>query len=98
MNDHYSWLDKNLPEIFEGLGLDTRDCESLIVAHGDKCYSAERVFQQNGIHFYHGCAMYLLTRVPPYCHEVRDTPNGWVDPFQWIVKNKNKFLKHFPAV
>lgn len=71
MEDHYGWLEENLPVIFQSLGLNTELCSSLITAHRDKCDSAKSLFEQHGIHFYHGCAMYLLGRVEPYCSEVR---------------------------
>lgn len=94
--NHYEWLEVNLPLLFENLGLKATNCTPLIQAHGDKCYTSDVLFERNGILFHEGVAMYLLTHVSPYDKEVRATDNGWVDPFQWIVNNKDRFMKHMP--
>lgn len=77
--NHYEWLEKWLPTIASNLGIK----ESLlgaIVAEGDKCYSKEDTWKALGIPFPHGVAMYILSKTFPWSKEVRNTPDGWVDP------------------
>lgn len=95
---HYKWLDVHLPTFFKKVGLDPASCSGLITANGDKCYSKEGFFIANGIHFYHGVAIYLLTSMNPFANEVRQTEQGWVDPFQWIIDNKDRFIPLLPEV
>jgi len=93
--NHYDYLDKNLKEFFKKCGLSNFDqsCyKGIISAHGDKAYGYRDIFEKNGINFYHGVAIYLLTYCNPYAKEVRDTKDGWVPVEDWIVKNKDKFL------
>lgn len=78
------------------MGVDKSWATSLVTAHGDKCYSVESVFKLNGLTFSQGAAIYILTHVYPFSDEVRDTENGWVDPFEWIIRNKDRFLKYLP--
>lgn len=94
--NHYKWLEKHLPQFFENLGLNVPYAQSLIQSHGDKCYTQDYIFEKNGIPFHQGVAIYLLTHVSPYDKEVRQTDHGWVDPFQWIIENKERFLPHMP--
>lgn len=95
---HYEWLEKNLPAFLEKNGFNPEYASSLIQAHGDKCYSVETYFKRNGLHFYHGVAMYLLLSFEPYASQVRQTENGWVDPFEWIVENKDRFAHMLPEI
>lgn len=91
-SSHYDYLEKNFEEILKSLGISERSPSSLIQSHGDKCYGAEEIFKRAGLTFNQGSAIYLLTHVSPYCLEVRETEDGWVDPFEWIVRNKDRFL------
>jgi hypothetical protein len=92
--NHYKWLEKHFPDFIEKLlgGDAALHCKGLIGAHGDKCYSYKERFQNHGIPFPHGVTMYLLCRLSPYSSEVRDTENGWVDPFDWIISNKDNYI------
>lgn len=96
--NHYKWLKKNLPIFFKNLGLDIPYCDSLITAHGDKICGYKMKFEKNGLHFYHGCAIYLITSISPYSKEVRETENGWVSVDEWIINNKERFLPYLPEV
>lgn len=96
MDNHYDWLEKNLPIFFSKLNLNYEKYAGIIVSDGDKCYSAKGLFKENDIPFNHGVALYLLTKTYPHCNEVRNTPDGWVDPFEWIVKSYEKFKKYLP--
>lgn len=93
--NHYKWLEQHLPAFFAALGV----CYSpgIITAHGDKCYSYRREWEQAGIPFPHGVALYLLCYERPYSSEVRQTPAGWVAPSDWVVANYQKFREHLPG-
>jgi hypothetical protein len=95
---HYKWLEVNLPVFFQNLGINSEYCRALISADGDKCESQERYFKKNGLHPYHAIAIYLLLSLPPYSSKVRKTSTGWVNPFEWIVENKDQFIEHLPSV
>ena len=90
--NHYKWLEKHLPGFFEKLGVSFDMNAGIIGAHGDKCYCYRTSWEEAGIHFCHGVAMYLLTYVRPFAQEVRDTTGGWVDPAKWVIENKDRFL------
>lgn len=96
MENHYDYLDSNFKQFLECLGVVDKTAPSLIRSHGDKCYSYKDIFEQNGVKFGQGVSIYLLTHIHPYSLEVRETENGWVDPFKWIVDNKDRFLKYLP--
>lgn len=98
--NHYKWLDKHLPKIFKDLGLEKelKNSPGIVSAHGDKCYSYKWDWDEAGIKFPHGVAMYLLTYVRPYCDDVGETKNGWVDVNKWVIDNKDKFIPNFPPV
>lgn len=60
--NHYDWLDENLPAFFSNLGIDlNKRCAGIITAHGDKCYGYKDYWERNGVPFYHGVAIYLLS-------------------------------------
>ena len=90
--NHYIWLEKHLPKFLEKLGIDFNHCPGIIKAHGDKCYSYRYLWKGNNIPFSHGVALYLLTYLPPYSAEVRETNKGWVAPNQWVIDNYQEFL------
>ena len=98
MDDHYKWLEENLPSFFESIGLNPQYALGSISAGGDKCYGAAYKFEQAGLHFYHGVAIYLALGFDPFSDKVRNTQDGWVDPFQWIVDHKNEFTPFLPEV
>ena len=93
--NHYKWLEINLPKIFTQLKLNMKFCDGLIVSDGDKCYTKKELFLNNNIPFEHGVALYLITKISPYSNYVRNTDNGWVDPFKWIVENYPNFQEVF---
>ena len=98
MNSHYDYLDKHLAEFFERCGVCFAENAGIIAAHGDKCYGYRAEWEKGGLHFYHGVAIYLLARVPPYSREVWETEAGWVDPGKWVLINKDRFLQYLPKV
>lgn len=94
---HYDYLEKHFETFLQVLG-NTTGHKGMIVAHGDKCYCYEDKWKKGGLHFYHGVAIYLLTYLRPWGHEVRETSKGWVDPGDWVLKNKDRFLPYLPSV
>jgi len=93
---HYDYLEEHLPLFFSELGIPWRGNAGIILAHGDKCYTHKERFEKAGLTFAQGVAIYLLTYVPPFSKESRETSEGWVDPFEWVIQNKDRFLPHLP--
>lgn len=93
---HYDWLEKHFNSFYKNVTGKDYDVRGMIVAHGDKCYSHRDTFEKSGIPFERGVAIYLLTYINPFSKEVRETENGWIDPFVWIINNYNRFVLHFP--
>lgn len=92
--NHYQWLNLYFRPFLEKLGLSENileDTPGLIVAHGDKCYGYKTLWELNGVPFIHGVVLYLLTYLPPWDKEVRNTLTGFVPPSLWVVQNYSKF-------
>jgi len=88
---HYDWLDKHIPTIFAELGLNFDHHSGIVGAHGDKCYCYRYDWEEHGIPFEHGVALYLLTYVRPYSETVRETDDGWVDACEWVIEQYPNF-------
>lgn len=85
---HYNWLDANLKQFFANVGIDMeRGNGGIISAHGDKGYSYQSQWEAAGIPFPHGMAIFLLSYIPPFANEVRETANGWVPVHKWVLDN-----------
>lgn len=95
---HYDYLEKHLPSFFAAVGVGWDGNAGIIRAHGDKAYGYKWEWEEGGLHFFHGVAIYLLTYVRPYDKESRETPKGWVDPKVWVLENKDRFLPFLPPV
>ena len=95
VENHYAWLEQNLPDFFKHCGVSFKDNAGIIAAHGDKCSSYRNRWERHNIPFYKGVAIYLLSYCKPYSNEVRNTKNGWVDPCTWVIKNWEKFKGKF---
>lgn len=96
---HYDYLDEHLESFFKAVGLnwDTYG-RGIIVVHGDKCSGYRYLWEEAGIPFPHGVALYLLTHCYPFDLEVRQTAWGWVSPQQWVLDNYQRFREHLPPV
>ncbi len=109
---HYQYLEKHLPKFLE----DTKvrggwkgNC-GLISAHGDKFYTYRQIMEENGIHFYHGVMIGMLTYCYPYEKESREIKQGywkddttwikavWKDPKEWIIENYSRFKEFLPPI
>lgn len=96
---HYDWLDDNLATFLDNLGHDGKQYKGLIAAHGDKCYGYQQYWEDAGVPFEHGVAIYLLGRIQPYANEIRKQNDGtWVDPMQWVVDNYQRFKRYLPEI
>lgn len=93
--NHYDYLNKHLMAFFERIGIKNAN-EGIIVAHGDKCYCHREDWEDHGIPFPQGVAIYLASYCKPFSAEVRNTANGWVDPFQWVIDNFHRFRPFLP--
>lgn len=86
---HYDWLAENLQDFYKKLNIDSGNRS--IIAHGDKCYGYRDKWNEANIPFPHGVAIYLLTYEKPFDKESRNTKNGWVDPWKWVIDNYKRF-------
>lgn len=96
MASHYDWLSIHLKSFFDQIGIDIDYHEGTIVAHGDKCYAYRDKWQEAGIPFPHGVAIYLACYFRPYSSEVRETKDGWVRVEEWVI-GKYPNWKHLLA-
>ena len=97
--NHYDYLEKHLPAFLDSVGKgDWVSARGLISAHADKCSGYRQRWEQAGLHFFHGVAIYLLSYLYPFSTEVRETKKGWVAPVDWVIENKDRFLPHLPPI
>lgn len=96
--NHYDYLNQHLLDFFQSVGLTEGQHRGIIGAHGDKAYSYRYEWEQNGIPFPHGVALYLLTYCYPFDLEVRETEWGWVAPKDWVILNYSRFQHCLPAI
>jgi len=96
--NHYKYLERVLPTFFEVCEVTGGwECNGGIIgAHGDKGYGYRDRWEQAGLKFPKAMAVYMLTYVAPYGHEVRETDNGWVDVADWVIDNYNRFADVLP--
>ncbi len=97
MVNHYTYLDKYFVKLLATTGKvqNPEDYKALILAHGDKCYDYRTSWEEAHVPFYEGVAIYLLTYISPWAAEVRETPEGWTAPKQWVIDNHHRFAQHF---
>jgi len=83
--NHYDWLDENLQDFFEKLSINNVN-NGIITAHGDKCYSFRDKWEEAGIPFPHGVAVYLLSYIHPWSDTCRNTDAGWKPVDDWVIE------------
>lgn len=99
--NHYVWLEENLNAFWIkvlGRSLEDSYCAGIIGSDGDKCYQYRQAWEDAGIPFPHGVAIYMLGSVPPFSLEVRETKMGWVAPKDWVIRMYPKFKKYLPPI
>lgn len=90
--NHYDWLEQNLNKLYGLLNIKYSG-NGVIVADGDKCYGYEDKWRKHGVPFEHGVALYIMSKDKPFCNEVRQTANGWIDVSDWVIKKYSE-VKH----
>ena len=88
-SSHYKFIEHYSKQFSEKLNLPF-EVEDLSCSDGDTVYGYTQLFKNNNISFNKGSMVYLLSKIPPYSSEVRDTVNGWVSVEDWFVKMINK--------
>lgn len=100
--NHYKYCDKHLPAFFKAAGIDfEKGYAGVVAAHGDKCYQYKDEWEENGIPFPHGVAIYLIGSTHKFGKELRQTDNGWIAPDDWVIANYesgHKFKNILPAI
>lgn len=61
--------------------------KTIIICDADKCTSYKNIWDKNGIPYEHGVMIYLITKMQPYCNEVRVT----ISPCDFVIKHYNEF-------
>jgi len=79
-----NFLDKHLANFFRSAGVEYNES---ILDKAKEGTQFKAKWRDAGVPYEHGVAIYLLTYVEPYSTEVRVTPQGWVAPEDWVVKN-----------
>lgn len=101
MENHYEFLEREFMPFYlkacemEGVKVNTYINDGMIVAHGDKCYSMATLWNNHGVPFERGVAIYLLSYILPWADEVRQRADGWVAPANWVLDNYQRFLPCF---
>jgi len=95
--NHYKWLEVHFVEFAKLVGVsEAEEYSGCVLSHADKCYGFKDYWNNAGIPFRHGVAVYLLTYISPWRHTVRLVKNKWVDPCQRVIDNYPKFKNFFP--
>lgn len=101
MIDVRKFLQKHLGTFYSRLGvsdLSEEEIKTLIRGHGGECTIAAYNWAKQGISHAQGAMVYFLTFVHPYRLQVRETAEGWVDPFKWVEMNFDRFKDLLPAI
>lgn len=99
--NHYDYLEENFEKFLTILGYPTlfQENAGVIVSHGDKCYGYRGAWEEAGIPFHHGVALYLLTYLRPWSEEVRDIFNPFCMPAKdWVVREYEVFRSAFEDI
>lgn len=96
---HYDYLNQVLPSFFKAIKVNHPEMAfGATTAHGDKGYGYQDKWEKAGLHFYQAMAIYLASYYHPFSDECRNTKAGWVDPGDWVITNKDRFLSFLPKV
>lgn len=69
MENHYPYLEREFMPFYlrvcamENVAVNTYINNGMIVAHGDKCYQSDELWDDHGVPFERGAAIYLLTYI-----------------------------------
>jgi hypothetical protein len=102
--NQYTWLDANLETFFDRLQVKPvyyKGCiQGIISCDGDKCEQYKYAWEDAGVPYVHGCAIYMLTKIAPFSDEVRygmKTDGKFVSPSDWVINNYQRFIEFLPA-
>lgn len=90
--NQYEYLEKYFWKFLDALNVDKAGNGGIIVSHGDKVSQYQVKWENAGLRYEQGAAIYLLSYLAPYSNEVRKSKSGkWVDPSDWVIANKALF-------
>lgn len=93
--NHYEWLEQHFESFCDGLQIKPvfyKGCvQGILACDGDKCEQYKNRWENAGVPYVHGAAIYLITKMAPFSSEVRNTANGFVEPGQWVIINYERF-------
>jgi hypothetical protein len=101
---HYDYLNQNLPAFFDLIAATVEGAKfcawqyngGIVTCHGDKCYGYREDWEEAGIPFEKGVAIYLLSYCKPFSDQCRETKAGWVKPCEWVISVKDQFINLLP--
>lgn len=88
VGSHYDYLDLIIPIFFKlvfGEQVKPSYYAGLSSAHGDKCCGYKYSWQENGINFYRGALLYMLTYTSELDVEKHKSK-------EWVINNYQKYL------
>lgn len=91
---YYRFLEKNLDAFWRkstGKSLDQSGSTGIISAHGDKGESYRGIWEEAGIHFYHGMMLFMLTY-----SNIMDRPKH--ESSKWVIDNYPKYRDMLPPI
>ena len=86
--NHYKWLEKYLPQFWRAVfdkSLDDMGYAGIICAHGDKAYQYRDEWEDAGIPFPHGVALFMLTYTEKMDRPKHESCEWVIDNYQWYV-------------
>ena len=84
---HYEFLESNFDTILTRMSKsDYVGRHGGFTSSGDKYHQYKDIWEKADIPFFHGAAMYHLLELF-YTNEARETRNGWVHPYNWVIDN-----------
>ncbi len=86
-----SWLEEHFNIFAQKVTRTSYDYTGLIEEHLEKCEGYKEEWLKNNIPFEHGVALFLLSYLPPFNKEVRETEMGHIDPWRWVIANYERF-------
>lgn len=93
----YKYLTRALPPFLKSIGCPNwNDWDGLVRADGDKCTQYRKDWEARGIPYHEGALVYLMGGISPWSSTVRETPQGWVNPSEWVVERWNGLRDHVP--
>lgn len=63
--------------------------DSMLACDGDKCTQYRSLWESRGIPYEHGVMIYLITKLEPYCEEVRVV----ISPCDYVIAHYGDFKK-----